>query len=110
DSKREAHMVTISDAISVALRHHRSGDLIQAEPIYREILAIDPSHVQAWFLLGVLCQASGRIEETLDCYRHALRLQPNLAEAHNNLGVALEHQGKRHEGLACYRRAVQVKP
>ncbi len=50
-------MPTIPEALAVAIEHHRAGRLREAETIYRQILAADPNHLDAWHLLGLIaCQ------------------------------------------------------
>src|SRR5262245_19414634 len=40
-------MVTIPEAFTMAQRHHRAGRLAEAERGYRDILAIEPEHVDS---------------------------------------------------------------
>jgi hypothetical protein len=35
-------MATIAGALNAAVRHHRAGQLAQAEQLYRQVLAVDP--------------------------------------------------------------------
>ncbi|HKF12183.1 MAG TPA: hypothetical protein VKB89_26260 [Xanthobacteraceae bacterium] len=43
-----------AELLALALRHHRSGELAEAEVRYREILAIDPNHADSLHLLGAI--------------------------------------------------------
>ena len=52
-------MATVSDTLALAVEHHRAGRLQAAERIYRQILAIEPEHVDALHLLGVAAQQAG---------------------------------------------------
>jgi tetratricopeptide (TPR) repeat protein len=89
---------------------HQSGNLEQAERIYRDVLHIEPGNADASYLLGVVCQTLGRIDEALECYRRALAQKPDYAEVHNNLGVIYSTQGKLAEAIVSYQRAIQCKP
>ena len=45
-------MATISEALAIAIQHHQAGRLQAAEQIYRQILAVEPNHADAWHLSG----------------------------------------------------------
>ena len=46
-------MATIPEALALAVQYHQSGNLQQAEAIYRQILQADPNHADAVYLVGV---------------------------------------------------------
>jgi predicted O-linked N-acetylglucosamine transferase (SPINDLY family) len=102
--------VTVQDALQTAIQHHRSGQLGQAEQIYRQILAQQPNHPDALHLLGLIAQQVGRIDIAADLIRQSIAHNPNSAEAHSNLGNILRAKGQVHEAMAAYRRAVALKP
>ena len=49
-------MTTISEALAIAMAHHRAGRLAAAEQIYRRILERQPDQSDAWHLLGMVAQ------------------------------------------------------
>jgi protein O-GlcNAc transferase len=103
-------MPTIPEALAIAVQHHRAGRFREAETIYRQILASDSKHHDAWHLLGlILCQA-GKNQAGVECIERALTLRPDWAVAHFNLGNAWRDQGKLDLAIACYQRAVQNEP
>jgi len=51
---------THAHALLVALQLHRTGRLAEAERVYRELLAREPTNADAAFYLGVLCLEAGR--------------------------------------------------
>ncbi|MGO9184915.1 tetratricopeptide repeat protein [Mycobacterium sp.] len=56
-------MATISEALAIAVQHHQAGRLQAAEQIYRQILAVEPNHADAWDLLGVIAHQVGKRTE-----------------------------------------------
>src|SRR6266404_376478 len=78
------------DMLAEAHFHHQAGHLLEAEALYRRILADHSGHVGALYHLGVAVAQRGdrRTAETL--IRQALVFDPSSAEAHNNLGVLLK--------------------
>jgi predicted O-linked N-acetylglucosamine transferase (SPINDLY family) len=103
-------MPTIPEAWALALQHHRAGRLPEAELVYRQIVAADPDHHDAWHMLGVIACQCGKYRAGVDCIERVLRHRPNWAQAHYNLGNAWRDLGKLDEAVACYQRAVQWKP
>jgi Tfp pilus assembly protein PilF len=101
---------TLPQTFELAWQYHRSGNLHQAELLYRQILQIDPLHADALHLLGVIALQVGRHEAAIEQIRTALRARPNFAEAHCNLGVALAASGRLQEAVACFQQAVHLKP
>jgi len=102
--------MTIDQAIQLARRHQLAGQTNEAESIYRQVLALQPDHVDVLNLLGVLACQIGRPDEAADLLGRALRIAPGWAEAHNNLGVAMQASGRLDAAIESYRHAVQLKP
>src|SRR5438105_1371184 len=93
-----------------ALQHHTAGRLVEAEQIYRQVLATVPEHFEALRLLGVIASQTDRSDLALDLLTHALRLKPDSAEALINLGVALRMKGRLEEAVVAYHRAIEINP
>ena len=55
-----AHLLTA--VMRIAAEHHRAGRAAAATTLYREVLALDPRHADALFLLAVLERQAGRLE------------------------------------------------
>src|SRR5437588_555625 len=49
-----------------AKRHHRGGNLAEAERLYRQVLAREPENAEALHYLGLLEQQRGRSAEALE--------------------------------------------
>jgi predicted O-linked N-acetylglucosamine transferase (SPINDLY family) len=103
-------MATVGEILSLGWKYHQAGDLGQAEPLYRRAMQAFPDNADAWYLCGVVCQVTGRVDEAAGYYREALRLRPDYAEVHNNLGVALAVQGNYADAVPCYQRSLSHKP
>jgi protein O-GlcNAc transferase len=101
--------VTI-ELFTSALSHHRAGNLAQAEQLYRQMLAVDPQHPDAWHLLGVVAHQLGRHDIALDFIGRAIGLRPQDAAFYGNLGVTLAAVGRHPEAEASYRQALQLEP
>lgn len=103
------HKGSVADQFNLALRHHRSGRLVEAERLCLQINAVDPDHVGSLHLLGLIAHQLGR-DNAADLIARAVAIEPNYPEAHNDLGVVLGAQGKFTDAAACFERAVTLKP
>jgi predicted O-linked N-acetylglucosamine transferase (SPINDLY family) len=103
-------MATLSEALAVALEHHRAGRVTEAEQIYRQILAVEPDEPNTLNLLGVIAHDSGRHDLALQYLQRAVAVDGTEAIFQNNLGNVLKALGKPDEAVACYRRALELNP
>jgi tetratricopeptide (TPR) repeat protein len=103
-------MASIQDLFATALRHHHAGQLQSAEQIYRQILAVHPTHAQTQNELGNVLWMQGKFKAAFDCYQQSAALNPEYAEVHVNLANALLFQGNLDQAQSHCRRALQLKP
>jgi len=89
---------------------HRLNRVKEAEPFYRQAIALDPGFKEAWMNLGLAVLAQKRPEEALSCQREALRLDPESADAQNNLGMVHYLNGHIAEAENCFRSALRLRP
>lgn len=89
---------------------HRSGNLREAEAIYRKVLAADPKNADATHLLGLIECQSGRREIGLDMIRRAITLNPTAADYHDNLGLICTEANLIDEAIAAHHRAASLNP
>lgn len=84
--------------------------LPQAAEAYRQVLAINPNHVDALNALGVVHAMQGEAEQAEQMFRRALDKAPGAAHVLNNLGYHLMAQGRNDDALAVLQRAATVEP
>jgi tetratricopeptide (TPR) repeat protein len=63
----------LTAVMQIAAQHHRAGRAAAARAMYQEVLALDPRHADALFLLAVLERQAGRLEEARRLLNEALR-------------------------------------
>jgi tetratricopeptide (TPR) repeat protein len=101
---------TIEQAMQIAMRHHRNGQLAVAEDIYRKVLAQRPDHPDALHLLGVIVGDAGKTDAGIELIRRAIAINPGVADYHSNLGNALARLGKFDEAIVAHRCAMRLRP
>jgi tetratricopeptide (TPR) repeat protein len=102
--------LTNSTHFKTAFALHQQGQLVEAEEMYRTILAIEPNHFDAIQLLGVIHLARGQYEAAEQQIRLAIAIDPNHAFLHNNRGNALRNLRRCEAALESYNEALALKP
>ena len=99
----------IEQALKAAMAHQSRGEYAEAERLYREVLAVEPSQPIALHLLGVLAHMAGQGELALELIRAAIQHAPDYVAAHNNLGNVLRDMGDLEAAGAAYQRSIALK-
>ena len=89
---------------------HQSGQLELAEPLYRELLALQPEHGDALHLLGVLRYQQRDPAAAVPLIEAALKIIPKNAVAWTGLGLALLKLDRIQEALDNFDRALTLQP
>jgi tetratricopeptide (TPR) repeat protein len=88
----------------------QTGDIAEAERLYRLLMKSDPTDASAPFNLGNMLRAAARIVEAEAALRVATRANPAFAEAWYNLADLLDDQGRSEAAIECLRKALVVAP
>lgn len=102
--------IDLNQSYENAVTLHQAGRLSEAEGIYRNILAVDPKHVDSMHLLGVIALQVGRNDIAVDLIGKAIAANKRNADFHNNIGVALRALGRLDEAIEHFRHALKLKP
>jgi predicted TPR repeat methyltransferase len=106
----ESVELSVPEALGLALRCQRTGDLDQAEQLYRAVLELVPEHVDALHFLGVLAHQRGQSERGIALIRRALAGAPGSAGMYNNLGNILYEADQFDEAASAYEQALLLSP
>ncbi len=100
----------IEQTFRLAVEHHQAGRLPEAETLYRQILAVEPTHSDCLHLLGVLAGQGGCTDLALDLMRKAISASPENPVYHYNLGNILQKAGQLDQAAASLQQAVTLNP
>jgi tetratricopeptide (TPR) repeat protein len=92
------------------LKAHREGRLQDALRSYRQLLDIDPEHLDALRLSGLATMHSGDPAAALTLFDRAMRVDARNAALLNDRGVALQLLGRLEEAVASHGQAAEIKP
>jgi tetratricopeptide (TPR) repeat protein len=100
----------IDDLFEQAQSAEESGDIAEAERLYRVLMKSDPTDASAPFNLGNMLKAEGRNVEAEAALRSATRVDPTFADAWYNLSDLLDEQGRVEPAIECLRTVLRVAP
>lgn len=103
-------MSTTTEALAIAIEHHRAGRLGAAEAIYLRVLEADLANADVLHLLGLVQAQTGRPAMAVGSFKAALKLRPDWPDALANLGNALRELGRPADAEPVLRRAVALRP
>jgi len=100
----------ISRLFNKAVAAHQNGGFVEAERLYKTVLAHDADHFDALHLLGFLNYQRGRLDEAVKFLKSAVTRDGTSAEALWNLGLALHGLQHWEDALASYTAALALDP
>ena len=84
----------INTLVTASLMQVQQGDLNQAQSMIQRALAIDPNHVDANNIAGLIYGKSNQAEVAVQLFEKALSIAPNDASTLNNYGSFLCDYGR----------------
>ncbi|MGB4107797.1 MAG: tetratricopeptide repeat protein, partial [Alphaproteobacteria bacterium] len=97
------------DLFNQALQFHRSGQIPEAEKLYRQILSLNPRYARALHMLGIIAMDFKHPDHAEDLVRKALAEESTPA-FHHTLGNILNARGRLDEAIAHYKKALEKAP
>lgn len=88
----------------------RSGDLEQAERLYKQVLDSEKDNIHALNLLGMLCVNSFRPDEAISYIEQALQRVPDNPQSHTNIGLAYKDCGDAKKAAHHFRESIKLDP
>ncbi|NTW52424.1 MAG: tetratricopeptide repeat protein [Chlorobiaceae bacterium] len=89
---------------------HQQGDFPQAVALCEAVLAIEPNHVEALHLSGVMAAQLKQHWKSVNLIGKAIALQPGNAAFHCNLGLVLYELNALVDAVASFDKAIAIKP
>ena len=86
------------------------GLIEQAKAKIQELLAQDPSSVEGFNLLGIICSDQKDFTGSLEAFQRALKLEPNSTRTRNNLGNVYIAQGQPEHAEREFRTVLRLDP
>ncbi len=100
---------SVTNKLAEALRIHQSGNIGNAETLYRQILDADPGNADALHLIGVIAYQVGENIQAAEYIRKAIDISPTISFYHNNLGNVLQNLHEADGAVKSFREAIRLK-
>jgi tetratricopeptide (TPR) repeat protein len=102
--------LTPADLFAEAVRKHQAGSLPEAERLCRQILQVNPTYPQAYYLLGVLALQVGKPAQAVPHLEQALGLKMHLGPVYYYLGIAYQALGQLEPAAGTLQEALRLQP
>jgi tetratricopeptide (TPR) repeat protein len=100
----------VNDVLHQAVQQHQLGRLGEAARLYQVILAVQPGHLEALHLLGVVAHQQGDHARAIDLIARAVGGNRGNAMYHANLAEAYRALGHLDRAADCCRTALRLRP
>jgi len=95
--------------LNTAFKYHKSGQLPEAEIIYRQVIEEEPENYNALNLFGLLLFQHKRYDEAIIYVEKAVDINP-IPYFHINLGNIHSAKGDSDKAIDFYKKAIALEP
>ncbi len=103
-------MADVTQMFAAAVDRHQTGDLDEAERLYRSILHKLPDHAPSLCNLGALLVRKEQWHDAARCYTLCLVAHPGYPDAHYNFGNLHRRLGQFREAITHYQDCLKGQP
>lgn len=103
-------IVNIQSLMSLAVKTHQEGQLLEAQKIYSKVLASDATNVQALTNLGSISFQLAEYQFSLKFYEAALRIEPKHVDALYNQARAFHEMKEWGLAISGYGKCLKQSP
>ena len=100
----------LREILTAAMDAHRAGNLFEADLLYAKALRIDPDHLKALRLRGILARECGDVDKSLALLQRAHALVPADPEPLGEIALAQMAAGDLHAAEQSLRQALALNP
>ncbi len=101
-------MSTVSELYEQGTRLFNDGKLNEAEPLLRQMIAIDPGYADVHNKMGIICSMKGELREASAHFEKALEINPRYTEASLNLAITYNDLGEFEKAQEVFTMAAQI--
>jgi tetratricopeptide (TPR) repeat protein len=109
-SPQAGSQATAPDTLGRAKQLHQAGRLTEAKQAYEAVLAVNPCHSEALYLLALIVYHEGAPDRAIELVRAAIRLQPAFPSAHRALAQIWAARGDFDQAIESCREGLRHLP
>ena len=102
--------LSIENKFKLALQNQNKKNLIFAEKLYKEILQIEPNHLESICYLATIFAQTKRTNLAKNFFLKAIEINPDNPRINNNLGNIFLQLGENHKALKYFEKSIKLKP
>ncbi|CAN2045072.1 protein O-GlcNAc transferase [Candidatus Magnetomoraceae bacterium gMMP-1] len=102
-----------NNSLAIALQHHKSGKLKEAEALYHSILKDNPDNADnadVWHLLGLISYQRDENNLAENYFKKAININPYEPNYYKYLALIYKKQNKLEHACKAYLKALSLKP
>ncbi|MBT3368559.1 MAG: tetratricopeptide repeat protein [Nitrospina sp.] len=103
-------MISVTEALKIADRYHRSGDIQQAQVQYQRILRVEPDQPEALHALGIIAFQLKKYENAGSLIGKAIENKPKVPQFYYNLGLVFVSLKRQKKAIQAFQKAIEIKP
>ena len=103
-------MVSVTQALEIAGRYHRSGNIQQAQAHYRRILQVEPGQPEALHALGIIAFQLKEYEDANSLIGKAIKNKPKVPQFHYNFGLVFIALKRQEKAIQAFQEAIKIMP
>jgi len=101
---------TVDQALQIAIQYQQTGQLAEAEDIYRQILTAYPDQADALHLLGITAHQTNRNDLAEQLITKALSIAPDNTTFRLSLGSVFQAQQRTDDAIKWYEQTLVLDP
>ena len=102
--------LSIGNKFKLAIQNQNKNNLIFAEKLYKEILQIEPNHLESICYLATIFAQTKRTNLAKNFFLKAIEINPDNPRINNNLGNIFLQLGENHKALKYFEKSIKLKP
>jgi tetratricopeptide (TPR) repeat protein len=99
---------TVSNLLKQGEQLYYDNNIEKAKDVFKEILSINPNHVETINNLGVLAFQQGDLEHAVFMFEQAYSIKQDYVESIENMGKCFEAKGKYHKAIEWFERSLSL--
>ena len=100
--------LTIEETFNLAVKNYEENNIEVATNLYKKILEINPSYINAHINLGRISKQLGDLQSAINYFKKVIEIDPNHAITLNNLGAIYYDLGKNKKAKNYYEKAIEI--
>ena len=109
-NKNKALTQKQNEMMQVAVALHQTGQLDEAEKLYRKLLKVVPTNTVLLSNLGTIAIQNSDLDAALKLFQRSLLINPDQANTLYNFGIALKELKRVDDALINFDRAIALMP